>query len=143
MTSLMSASRSGQVDIVRLLLEHGASVDATDGVSQPGCLAAPPSTPHRGSRAQAAADAAWPGDVARRVEGQDNLAGCVHGVDVRRSGGEDRVPVEFSSQQDGMTSLMWASRSGHVDIVRLLLDRGANADATANVSDQGHVLISH
>ena len=36
-----------------------------------------------------------------------------------------------------MTSLHWASRHGYVDIVRLLLDRGANADATANVSDQG------
>ncbi len=59
------ASAHGHVDIVRMLLDHGASMVATDRVSQTSCLAAPTSTLHRGSRAQAAADAAWPGEVAR------------------------------------------------------------------------------
>ncbi|KAA0145734.1 hypothetical protein FNF28_07816 [Cafeteria roenbergensis] len=48
-TALMWASCCGRVEIVRMLLDRGASVDATDDVSQPACLAAPPSTLHRRS----------------------------------------------------------------------------------------------
>ncbi len=36
-----------------------------------------------------------------------------------------------------MTALILASRRGHVDIVRLLLDRGASVDSTDNVSHSG------
>ena len=46
MTQLKLATCDGYVDLVRLLLDRGASVDATVKVSQPGCLAAPPSTLH-------------------------------------------------------------------------------------------------
>ena len=63
---MLWATKHGYVDIVRMLLDRGASVDATDDVSQPACLAAPPSTLHRRSRAQAAADGAWPGEAADR-----------------------------------------------------------------------------
>ena len=42
----MWASDNGHVDIVRMLLGSGASVDAAERVSQPACLAAPPSTLH-------------------------------------------------------------------------------------------------
>ena len=48
-TALVCASTNGHVGIVRMLLDRGASVDATDDVSQPACLAAPPSTLHRRS----------------------------------------------------------------------------------------------
>ncbi len=41
------------------------------------------------------------------------------------------------SPQSGRTPLMWASHFGHVDIVRMLLDRGASMDATDDVSNQG------
>ncbi len=36
--ALLLASEHGHVDIVRMLLNHLASVDATDRVSQPACL---------------------------------------------------------------------------------------------------------
>jgi ankyrin repeat protein len=35
--------------------------------------------------------------------------------------------------QDGRTPLIWASRLGHADVVTLLLDRGANIQATSKV----------
>jgi len=38
-----------------------------------------------------------------------------------------------SSQKDGSTSLYVAAREGHVEIVRLLLDRGANKEAANRV----------
>ena len=41
------------------------------------------------------------------------------------------------SPQYGRTALILASRYGHVDIVRMLLDRGADVDATDDVSNQG------
>ena len=45
LTAMLLASRDGHVDIVRMLLERGASVDAAGHVSQPACLVAPPSSP--------------------------------------------------------------------------------------------------
>ena len=42
----MWATDGQRVDIVRMLVDRGASVDATDRVSQPVRLAAPPSTLH-------------------------------------------------------------------------------------------------
>ncbi len=39
--ALLHAAEYGEVDIVRLLLDHGASVDDADYVSQPTHLAAP------------------------------------------------------------------------------------------------------
>ena len=37
--------------------------------------------------------------------------------------------------QDGYTALHWATDEGHTEIVKLLLDRGANVDTTTNVSN--------
>ena len=45
-TALIRASENGHMDIVRMLLDRGASMDATDYVSQPACLAAPPPSLH-------------------------------------------------------------------------------------------------
>ncbi len=38
-----------------------------------------------------------------------------------------------SHSQGGYTALMYAAYSGHVDCVRLLIDAGADKDATTNV----------
>ncbi len=37
------------------------------------------------------------------------------------------------TSQDGFTALMFAARAGHVDCVRLLIDFGADKDATNEV----------
>ena len=39
-----------------------------------------------------------------------------------------------SLQQDGRTALMWASMKGKVECMRILLERGAQADTQDNVS---------
>ena len=39
-----------------------------------------------------------------------------------------------SLQQDGRTALMWASREGNVECMRILLERGAQANTQSKVS---------
>ena len=39
--------------------------------------------------------------------------------------------------QNGTTGLMMASQNGHVEVARLLLDRGANVDAAKEVQLRG------
>ena len=42
-------------------------------------------------------------------------------------------------QDDGRTALFWAARNGHMDIARLLLERGADVNHAEDVSADGHV----
>ena len=42
--------------------------------------------------------------------------------------------VHFSLKQRGKTALMWASRDGHIDVVRILLAKGADASIKNHVS---------
>ena len=39
----------------------------------------------------------------------------------------------FVQSQFGWTALIWAAANGHVDCVRLLIDAGADTDASDNV----------
>ena len=45
------------------------------------------------------------------------------------------IPFLNGDNQDGRTALYWAASKGHLDIVALLLDRGADIAAADNVSD--------
>ena len=40
----------------------------------------------------------------------------------------------FGMQQEGMTSLMWSCNNGHLDIVNVLIDNGADVNDKNNVS---------
>ena len=130
MTHLKLATCHGHVDIVRLLLDHGASVDDADDVSQPTHLAAPLSSQREASGPMpqriGCGWARWPAGwvvvaawhwcaAGRFAEGCASGCGC-------------------ASAQDGNTPLICASANGHVDIARMLLDRGASVDATDEVS---------
>ena len=41
--------------------------------------------------------------------------------------------VELWTSQEGWTALVWAADEGHLDVVGLLLDRGADIEAKDNV----------
>ena len=41
------------------------------------------------------------------------------------------------SLQDGQSSLMWASKNGHVEVVEMLLSKGAQVDLQDKVSMGG------
>ena len=54
----------------------------------------------------------------------------------------DFVLIVTSSLQDGRTALMWASGRGHVECVKVLLDKGAQAnqrDKVSAIPDQTNV----
>ena len=129
-TALFRASERGHVDIVRLLLDRGASVDAADYVSQPTHLAAPPSSLHAASGPMPqrieCGWARWPAVwvvVAARLS--------VRLVDEHE---DASVRGDHTASQRGLTALMMAACKDNLDIVRLLLDEGANVDATSVVS---------
>ena len=48
----------------------------------------------------------------------------------------------YFSLQDGETALMMASREGHVECVKLLLDEGASADLSDEVRAGSHQVLS-
>ena len=129
-TLLMAAVRAGNPDAVQLLLERGAPVNAAE-----------PQTAHTAlmwavSRNDAAvmklliAKGATI-DAATRV-GQKPAArppgtgGGSHGVGIVRSG----VPPQGEQQPTpgGMTPLLLASRDGHLDAARLLVEVGADVN---------------
>ena len=51
----------------------------------------------------------------------------------------------FGMLQEGMTSLMWSCNNGHLDIVNVLIDNGADVNDNDNVSSNllSLSLISH
>lgn len=48
----------------------------------------------------------------------------------------DNVFGQCLRLQSGISALLWTARKGHVDALRLLLDRGADMEATNDVSLQ-------
>ncbi len=127
-TALMTATRSGNVDALKALLQNGANVNAKDSVTQQTALmwaarsnfaAAVPLLLEYG--AQVNAQTRKGKTPAPRPPG---AGGGSHGVGIVRSGWPEQG---FQGETPGgMTPLLYASRDGRLDIVRLLV--AAKAD---------------
>jgi len=115
-TVLMTAARTGDIDSVRLLLEHGADVGATER---------------------------WHGQTALMWAAIENHADVVQalidaGAEIdTRSTKHDWVPISYSEGNvpktrdlGGVTALQFAARQGSIDAVEALLDAGADATLT-------------
>ena len=135
-TPLMTAARTGIVEAVRALLNHGADVDAIEL-----------------SRGQTAL--MWA--VAQR---HTDVAGLLiqHGADVRARSSIRRVIVNTGTaggdaqfegsmvvpeDRGGYTALLFAARHGDVESARLLLDAGADANDTAPTGTSALVVAAH
>ncbi len=107
-TALMTAARSGHTDVVGVLLTGSSEIESLADLA--GNTAA---AEHSG---YAAAENTGYGDTERRA--------------VPRH----RADVNAREQRYGDTALMWAAVAGHVDVVRLLIEAGADVRA---VDDEG------
>lgn len=104
-TALMFAARTGNVEAVRVLLDHGAVVDQAQQHGQTALM-------------WAAAEG-HPGAIGLLLE---------RGADPNASS----TPPERQERRPpgGMTALLFAARQGHLDAVKALLDGGADLDRT-------------
>jgi ankyrin len=132
-TALMAASRVGVVDAVRLLIDRGATVTTKDKTYQQTALmvAVRENKPEivkllieRGAQVN---DKTRPGNTPNWVL-PNSVPGFGHGVGIVRGGlppRGSRAPIPGS-----MTPLLYAARDGRLDIVRTLLDAGAEIEQT-------------
>ena len=98
-TPLMIAVREGHLETARLLLEAGAAVDAQTNFEAPPRFIPPSESPEGLSRGSGIIRAGWP-------EGRGK-----------------RFPAGGSK-----TALLYAAREGHLDVARLLVERGASLE---------------
>jgi uncharacterized protein len=98
-TPLMIAARLGHLETARLLLDAGAAVDAATTAEEPPRFVPPSESPPGLSRGIGIVRAGWPEDRGKRFP----------------AGG-------------GKTALAYATRAGHLDVTRLLVERGANLE---------------
>ena len=132
-TVLMVAIRTGDADAVRALLEHGANPNIAEPQLQLTPLMVAAEAGHTEIVASLIKDGA---DIQVRTRTGATPArrlpcvaesGCgSHGVGIVRGGWPEkgiRAPIPGS-----MTPLMYASREGHIETARLLLNAGANVN---------------
>ncbi len=98
-TALMIAAREGHLAVANLLLDAGADIDAATLAEEPPRFVPPSESPPGLSRGIGIVRAGWPEDRGKRFP----------------AGG-------------GKTPLSYAARAGHLDVARLLIERGANLE---------------
>jgi ankyrin repeat protein len=122
--SIHTASRNGQLDVVRSLLDHGPHVDKRDDIGQTALIAASKNGKlqvaklliERGADVNSRSNAGWtPLHHASRNGHLDVVRLLLdHGADLS------------ARQRSQRTALASASPNGHLEIVKLLLERGAD-----------------
>lgn len=143
-TSAHPRARGVQIELVDLLLEYGAKLDGEDtlkglvsGALANGCPEAAVALASRGATVNTLYAAAGVGNMERvrtlfaatspkRRESAMIVAAQMGHIDVVRYFLDHGVDVNAS---DGMTALHQASAGGYIDLMDLLIKRGANLEA--------------
>ena len=114
-TALMTAARSGRVDAAKVLIAHGAVVDAREG---------------------------WRGQTALMWAAAEGHAAMIrelaaHGADVNARSATQKWERQVTAEPrekwlppGGLTPLLFASRQGCVECVKVLASLGADVNAT-------------
>jgi ankyrin repeat protein len=130
---LMIAARIGEPDLVKALLEHGAAVDARDThFGQTALMIAAREGHAETTRVLLAAGAAVdaqtkPEPVPRFIPPSESPSGLSRGAGIIRAGWPEdrgkRYPAGGSK-----TALLYATRGGHLEVARLLIEHGASLE---------------
>ena len=127
-TALMTAARTGSVEAVKLLLDHGANVNAKDAVRAQTALMWAVTEKHpeivkllaaRGADVNARTNVTIP-----KGEYSPARAGGAAGAGIIR---QRALP----KADGGMTPLLFAVRDGNTDMMRLLLELGADLEQSS------------
>jgi ankyrin repeat protein len=125
-TPLLRATIAGDVEVVRSLLDKGASPNIEGMGLTPFLVAAGVGTGGRGTGLAASTSAGGPANIAL----MELLVN--HGADVNAQvTGTKTYSMRISrapSSTEGMTALHVAAQKGNADVVRYLLDQGAKTD---------------
>ena len=125
-TSLMTAARTGSVEAVRVLLDHGAMVEAKESVRGQTALMWAVVENHpdvvrflhqRGANINATSSVFVPPPI------RPDRVGQAAGAGITRQKAQ-------SAPQGKMTPLLYAARDGNLEMVRLLLQLGADVKAS-------------
>ena len=133
-TALHHASRSGQTDVVQLLVDCGAHLDNKDNVSDE------PSMVLHCDSSFTVSIYSQPPPLPLSLPPTFVLTFCLMTVSINEPLADSQCSIIFSSQ-DGQTALHHASRSGQTDVVKLLVDSGAHLDNKDNVSDEPSMVL--
>jgi ankyrin repeat protein len=134
---LMAASRAGRADIVTVLLEHGANVDAKENVRGQTALMWAVSQRHPEVVRLLLQHGA---DVSVHTRSNPQL---VYTGDVSGAGRNPAEWVMRTLDRGGSTALMFAARQGDLESAKLLLAAGANPNETGPDGMTALVLASY
>lgn len=158
MTPLHHAALEGHVEVVEFLISMGADANARVGKQTPILLAAEAGAsetvellelyvkPSRARRARKVLEAAEPAGNARaRRLIQAAMNGRFPMVRKLLAAGVAADCREFENDSGAMTALVVATRNGHVEAMRALIEAGAdvNHQDSANLHNEGRRLITY
>lgn len=132
-TALMSAARSGTAEGVQLLIDAGADVNVQEQSRQQTALMWAASQGHV--------------EVARKLiaagadlEARSKVRSMLMFVDATNGGAFDQGVKE---NLGGFSPLLFAARSGHIEVAELLVDSGADIDGAAGNGASPLVIATH
>jgi uncharacterized protein len=132
-TPLMLAAHTGDADIARALLAHGAAVDARDRSFGQTALMIAARDGHAALAkvlldAGADPNAQTPAEEPPRfIPPSESPPGLSKGVGIIRAGWPEGRGKRFPAA-GSKTPLLYAARDGHLDVARLLVERGASVE---------------
>ncbi|GFU39754.1 ankyrin repeat and KH domain-containing protein 1 [Nephila pilipes] len=131
MTPLMEAANAGNTDIVKLLIQHGADVNAQTSLEKKIKGAKVKNNQDMNMKSQQEIHGTIPGIVC--PEGNTPLMfACAAGhEDIVRILLDAGARVE-DHNENGHTPLMEAASAGHVEVAKLLVERGASINTHSN-----------